>query len=330
VADIAWQSMVDVASIGQMATDDEFAFFDKTLSAMRNVTTSLLGDWTVTNKVAPTYLAKASAATLYYTKAATLAGFQTQSGAQTSFAVIAHTHADLHSHANKTLLDKVSNADRVTPTERVNWSSAASDQHTHANKDTLDAIPGHSGITSGQVLKVSGTGLVWGAAGTGGGLTNLVSDATPQLGGNLDLNGKGFVVLAAPPSDHAFTGARLILFSAASNIPVMAAVRPTGTKMQVNTTDADLSTAGLIIGLAGSTVAGGANVLVAVEGIARDDSWALTTGEQAVVGRTPGQITTDLTGFSAGDQVNGAGIALGSTLLLIRTGYTQMEWAAGA
>lgn len=330
MADIAWQSMVDVTSIGQIASDDEWAFFDKTLSAMRNASTDLLGDWVVNNKVAPAYLTKGSADARFYTKAQTQSGFQTQSGAQTSFAVLNHGHSDLHSHANKALLDKVSNADRVTPTERTNWDDAVSKEHTHANKTTLDAVPDHSGITSGQVLQVSGTGLKWGAAGTGGGLGDIVSDATPQLGGNLDLNGKNLVVLSPPGSDHAYTGAKFILFSAASTIPVMAGVRPTGTKMQVNTTDADGSTAGLIIGLAGSAVSTGDGLYVAVEGLARDDSWALDAGEQAVVGRSPGGIVTDLTGYSAGDQVNGAGLAVGSTLLLIKVGYTQVEWAAAA
>ena len=43
--------------------------------------------------------------------------------------------------------------------------------------------------TAGQVLKTDGAGnLDWTTAGGGGG--DVVSDTTPQLGGNLDVNGK--------------------------------------------------------------------------------------------------------------------------------------------
>jgi len=42
--------------------------------------------------------------------------------------------------------------------------------------------------TSGQVLSSTGTGTNW-VTGGGGGISNVVEDTTPQLGGDLDLNG---------------------------------------------------------------------------------------------------------------------------------------------
>ena len=50
--------------------------------------------------------------------------------------------------------------------------------------------------TADYVLKTDGAGnLSWTAqTGGGGGINNVVEDTTPQLGGNLDLNSKGFVI----------------------------------------------------------------------------------------------------------------------------------------
>ena len=46
---------------------------------------------------------------------------------------------------------------------------------------------GNTTGTSGQVLKSTGTGLEWGSA--SGGISNVVEDTTPQLGGDLQTNG---------------------------------------------------------------------------------------------------------------------------------------------
>ena len=48
--------------------------------------------------------------------------------------------------------------------------------------------------SSGQILSWNGSDYAWvadqGGSGGGGGLSDLVDDTTPQLGGNLDLNSR--------------------------------------------------------------------------------------------------------------------------------------------
>lgn len=49
--------------------------------------------------------------------------------------------------------------------------------------------------TTGQVLTTDGTDVSWGAG--GGGISNVVEDTTPQLGGSLDVNGQSIVSVSA-------------------------------------------------------------------------------------------------------------------------------------
>ena len=59
----------------------------------------------------------------------------------------------------------------------------------YANSD-VDAHLNQSNPTSGYVLSWNGTDYAWVAQSGGGGLADVVDDTTPQLGGNLDTNGK--------------------------------------------------------------------------------------------------------------------------------------------
>lgn len=47
--------------------------------------------------------------------------------------------------------------------------------------------------TADQLLKTDGSGNLSWTSGTGGGLNNVVEDTTPQLGGDLDVNGNSIV-----------------------------------------------------------------------------------------------------------------------------------------
>lgn len=62
MADIAWQSMANIVSIGGIASGDEWAFFDSSASAVKNATTDFMADWVVANKVSAIYIKVASAA----------------------------------------------------------------------------------------------------------------------------------------------------------------------------------------------------------------------------------------------------------------------------
>ena len=66
------------------------------------------------------------------------------------------------------------------------WKVDASGS-SYTNSD-VDAHLNQSGPTSGYVLSWNGSDYAWVANGTGG-ITDIVNDATPQLGGTLDANG---------------------------------------------------------------------------------------------------------------------------------------------
>ena len=55
---------------------------------------------------------------------------------------------------------------------------------------SIDSHLNQSNPTSGYVLSWNGSDYAWTANGTGSGLGDVVDDTTPQLGGNLDVNGK--------------------------------------------------------------------------------------------------------------------------------------------
>ena len=92
--------------------------------------------------------------------------------ASTYHGAIAHSHADgamYFAHAGS-------------------WHKLANDSDLNGD---IDAHLNVSTATSGQVLSWNGTDYAWvtDQTGSGGGLTDLVNDTTPQLGGDLDVNG---------------------------------------------------------------------------------------------------------------------------------------------
>ena len=242
-----------------------------------------------------------------------------------AYASLGHTHGDLHSHANKTILDKVSNPDRVTAAERVNWNSAVSDQHAHANKATLDLIPAYSAGDSGKILKGSGAGLVWGVdAGAGSGIANVVEDPSPQLGGNLDLNQKYIDADVTPNSDHTGQGGFRYEFTAGGAITAAFPVR-IKTDGTVAHTDADALSTALIIGLALSTVASNGTVgVLSPFPVVRDDTWNWTVGSPVFPSTTTGSLTqTQPNG--ANDIIVVAGIATHADRMLLTPGYCYVK-----
>lgn len=65
--------------------------------------------------------------------------------------------------------------------------------------------------SSNQVLKTDGAGQLSWTANTGSGLADIVDDTTPQLGGDLDVNGNGITFTGATVTD--VTGADTLLVS---------------------------------------------------------------------------------------------------------------------
>lgn len=127
--------------------------------------------------------------------------------------------------------------------------------------------------TSGHFLKTNGAGAnpEW-AAGAGGGISNVVEDTTPQLGGNLD--GNGFAVTRDYTNDNAGTASKGAAVYIKSNGNVdLARANSTTTMPAVGLVAADILTT--------------ATGPVAVEGVLTNiDTSGLTAGEPVYVSST--------------------------------------------
>lgn len=93
--------------------------------------------------------------------------------------------------SNNTEVASIDGTGTVTATAFVGDGSGLtgiSGTGTYANSD-VDLHLNQSTAASGEVLSWNGSDYAWIANGSGSGITELLSDTTPQLGGNLDLNG---------------------------------------------------------------------------------------------------------------------------------------------
>jgi len=62
-------------------------------------------------------------------------------------------------------------------------------------------------------------------------------------------------------------------------------------------------------------------------GMIRDDSWSWTVGGLVYASLTTGALTQDISGYTTGDQVQVAGVAFKSNILLFRPGLEIVEIA---
>jgi hypothetical protein len=96
----------------------------------------------------------------------------------------------------------------------------------YTNSD-VDAHLNVSTAASGQILSWDGSDYAWVADQTssGGGLSNIVEDTSPQLGGDLDVNGNSiqhtFNVVNNGSSDYTFSDAGNHWFPSSENDPVL-------------------------------------------------------------------------------------------------------------
>ena len=111
-----------------------------------------------------------------------------------------------------------------------NWIKLANDsqlssyQTTAGLNSAIDTHLNQSGPTSGYVLSWNGSDYAWVSNAGGGGLSNVVEDTTPQLGGALDTNGNNIT----------FSGTDKAQFGAAQDLSIFhnnnhSIIRETGT-----------------------------------------------------------------------------------------------------
>lgn len=112
-------------------------------------------------------------------------------------------------------------------------------------------------------------------------LQDLSDDTSPQLGGNLDLNGFNLLSDSTPGSDHSVSGGFIAQFTANEN-------QAFGDACYINTdgemqlADADAIASGLVVAICVSSTVTANNtgnyVFINTGAILRDDSWAWTVG----------------------------------------------------
>ena len=174
--------------------------------------------------------------------------------------------------------------------------------YTHPTTDGNKHVPANSTTNDGKVLTASGVAgtYTWETAAGGGG-GDLVDDETPQLGGDLDINGKQ------------------ILITVTHNVADGYCVYMSGTTPTL--ADADASASMPCIGIVESNT----NNTIVVGGIYTHGSAIFTAGAIVYVG-TDGLPTTTAPSGS-GDQLQRIGVALTTTTMIVHISLDVIELA---
>jgi len=107
------------------------------------------------------------------------------------------------------------------------------------------------------------------------GISDVVEDTTPQLGGDLDLNSKNIVLTMEPSSDDTACGL-IVTMTVDTNAEGVGAPLFMAADGHLDTADADASTTAPCVAIATETGTGSKKVLL--HGIIRNDDWNWTTG----------------------------------------------------
>jgi len=150
------------------------------------------------------------------------------------------------------------------------------------------------------------------------GISNVVEDTSPQLGGDLDLNGKYVSLADALGSDH--TGEGIYITGTAGETINVGAAIGVASDGDYENCDADVAGDFPCTGIALESKTVGQAIKVLIFGVFRDDTWAFTTGSPVYVGgggvsHVGGALNTTAPG-GASDNVQRVGISLDADTLL--------------
>lgn len=199
-------------------------------------------------------------------------------------------------------------------------------------------IEGTSGLTyDGAALGITGnitlsgtvdgidiaTDVAANTAKTGvtGEISNIVEDTSPQLGGTLEINEKAILIDAALASDHTWTGPTQLI-TAGENLAIFetAYLKSDGKYWRIDA-DAEATAKGKIV-MATAAITADATGIVLLPGefsFIRDDSttkWTVTAaGDTMYLGLTVGELTNNISGYTAGDIGRVAGYMETATIL---------------
>lgn len=149
----------------------------------------------------------------------------------------------------------------------------------------------------------------------GGGISNVVEDTTPQLGGELDLNTQTISIERSPFSDHNAEGFQISLYNyGASTINIGEVVYNAGNG--ILTASAHSGSAAMpAIGVAIESITQNNAGKILTYGVLRDDSWSFQSGSLVYVG-AQGAIS-DSQPAGSGQQVQIVGHALSTSSIFI-------------
>ena len=169
--------------------------------------------------------------------------------------------------------------------------------------------------------------------GAGSGLANIVEDTTPQLGGDLDLNGHEILLDTTPGTDHTASGTKGTFTNGNAGQVVFGDVCYMALDGHLEFADADASTTMPGLYMALETIAAAASGDWLIIGVARDDTWTWTIGPGVA-----GLIYVSLTGTTTntltqtapsttGDQVQIVGTAISADSMMFNPSPVLVEIA---
>jgi len=157
----------------------------------------------------------------------------------------------------------------------------------------------------------------------GGGLTDVVNDTTPQLGGDLDVNQKN-IQYSVPAGDLTTSGI-IVTATVDTNATGFGAALYMAADGNFDEADADASTTMPCRALAAETGTGSKKVIL--QGFIRKNAWAWTPGSDLYIDITTGALTHTAPS-GTGDQVQKVGFAWTADIIYVNPGdYTIVEIA---
>lgn len=154
------------------------------------------------------------------------------------------------------------------------------------------------------------------------GISDIVDDTTPQLGGDLDTNGKNIVLDSTPASDHFSSG--LISSMVCGETTVFGNVGYLKSDGKLWLSSATSSTTMPVMAIALESGSANDSKQWLFNGFIRDESWDWTVGGVIYAATVSGSLTQ--TPVSAtGNQAQAVGVALTQDTMLFNPSYVLVE-----
>lgn len=161
-------------------------------------------------------------------------------------------------------------------------------------------------------------------------IANVSEDSTPQLGGDLDLNGHEILVDTTPGSDHTGSGIKGVFTNGSGVTVYHGDIGFMASDGQIELADADADTSMPALYMSLATITNGASGEWLITGVVRDDTWNWTRGPGTsgliYVSTTAGDMTQTAPS-ATGDQVQIVGTAISADIMLFNPSPVLVEIA---